>query len=221
MTRKDIEEHTVAFLRTARGTRPDLRVVEIDGRRTVVKDFRRSDPLFRLLVGPVLIRRERGALARLSGIGGVPKHIETIDRYAFAIERIEGSSLRKFTGQIPDGFFDRLADIVRRVHERGVAYCDLRSSGNVVVAAGGEPYIVDFAACITRGRGLNPLINFLFRQFSQADNYGVLVLKRKHAPDQLSQKERLRLETPAPYERIAVKIGTSIRKIARRLLTRS
>jgi serine/threonine protein kinase len=220
MTRDEVEKQTVAFLRTARGTRPDLRVVEIGGRRTVVKDFRRSDPLFRLLVGPILVRRERGALARLRAVEGVPQFIETIDRYAIAVEHVDGRSLGDVRELVPERFFDRLAEVVERVHERGVAHCDLRNLGNVIVASDGEPHIIDFAGCVIRGRGWNPFINFLFRQFALADRYAVLILKRKHAPDLLRPEELDRIEASLPYERIAIRVGTGLRKLAKRLLTR-
>jgi serine/threonine protein kinase len=220
MTRDELGKHTVGFLRTAQGTRPDLRLVEVGGRRAVVKDYLRSDPLFRLLVGPMLVRRERGALARLRGVRGVPQFIDTIDRYAIAVEHVDGESLGETREPIPERFFDQLTEVVRRVHERGIAHCDLRNSGNVIVAADGEPHIIDFAGCIIRGRGWNPFIRFLFRQFALADLYAVLVLKRKRAPDLLRPEELDRLDASLPYERIAIRIGTALRKLAKRLLTR-
>lgn len=220
MTRDEIDKNTVAFLRTAGGTRPDLRVVEMDGRRVVVKDFRRSDVLFRLLIGPILISREYGALLRLQGVQGIPRAVQKIDRYAMVIEHVEGKSLREAPGPITEEFFDRLAEIVHAVHERGVTHCDLRSSGNVVMSEEGRPYVVDFAACVLRGRGHNPLINFLYRQFVLADDNAVLLLKRKHAPDSLRPEELERLAVPLPYERAATAIGKAFRNLARRLLTR-
>ncbi|MEN6372978.1 MAG: hypothetical protein ABFD64_13300 [Armatimonadota bacterium] len=220
MTRKEIENHTVAFLRTAGGTRPDVRVVEIENRRFVVKDFRRSDMLFRIFIGPILIRRESTALARMDGVEGVPRLFQRIDRHAMVIEHIDGTALRDFEGNIPEGFFDELDNIMDAVHSRGVTHCDLRSSGNVMIASDGKPKVVDFAACVMRGHGLNPFINFLFRQFIDGDLYAVLMLKHKHAPGQLRPEEIDRLNTPLPYEELAKNIGGSIRKITRRLLTR-
>lgn len=220
MTREDISKHTVLFLRTAGGTRPDVRIVETENRRTVVKDFLRSDLLFRVLVGPILIRRESTALARMNSVEGVPQLLQRIDRHAMAIEHIDGAALRDFKGNIPEGFFDELADVMRAAHSRGIAHCDLRSSGNVIITSDGKPKVIDFAACVMRGRGLNPFINFLFRQFTEGDLYAVLMLKRKHAPDQLRPEEIDRLNTPLPYEELAKNIGCSVRNITRRLLTR-
>lgn len=220
MTRQEIEKNTIQFLRTAGGTRPDLRVVDTGNGRVVVKDFRRSDLLFRLVIGPILIRREYGALAKLRGVKGVPQLIRKIDRFAYVMEHVDGTSIGAFKGTLAENYFSRLEDILKNVHERGVTHCDLRSSGNAMVAADGSPYLVDFAACCFRGRGLNPFISFLFRQFIDADNYAVLILKRKHAPERLTPEELARLEAGMPYERIAVGFGKGVRNLTRRFLTR-
>jgi predicted Ser/Thr protein kinase len=166
-----------------------------------------------------MIGREREALSRLNGVPEVPRLVGSIDRYAFVMEYIDGISLANYQGTVPEGFFDELAEIMHAVHARGVAHCDLRSSGNAVVTSEGRPYVVDFAACVMRGRGLNPFISFLFRQFSEADDHAILILKRKHAPDKLTPEELDRLANPMPYERIAKAIGTGIRNVARKVLT--
>jgi len=220
MTRDDIERNTISFLRTAGGTRPDLRLAEIDGRRIVVKDFRGCDPLFRALIGPIMVRREKAALTKLQGLNGVPRLVGQVDRYAMAVEHVDGTSLADLQGPPPEAFFDELAEVMRAIHERGVTHCDLRSSGNVVVTRDGRPHAVDFAACVIKGRGWNPLVNFLFRRFVEGDLYAVLVLKRKHAPESLRPEEVDRLATPLPYERAAIRIGVAVRNLARRLLTR-
>lgn len=220
MTREEIENNTVALLRTAGGTRPDVKVVEVDGCRTIVKDFRRSDRLFRIIVGPILIRRESGALAKLKEINSVPQLLQRIDRHAMVIECAEGTVLRDYKGDIPDGFFEDLTGVMRDIHSKGVAHCDLRSSGNVIVGSDGKPKVIDFAACVMRGHGLNPFINFLFRQFTAGDLYAVLMLKQKHAPEKLTQEDKDRLATPLPYETLAKNIGCGVRNITRKLLTR-
>lgn len=220
MTRQEIESNTIALLRTAGGTRPDLRVVEINNRKLVVKDFCRSDTLFRMLIGPILIKRERTALARLSGIGGVPTFIESIDRYAFVMEHIEGVSLGEYAQTHNPEFFDRLKEVLKSIHSRGVAHCDLRSSGNALVTADGSPCVVDFAACVMKSGWWNVLMNLAFREFSKADDYAILILKRKHAPELLTPEELHLLANPMPYERIAKNVGITIRNITRKLLTR-
>ena len=84
----------------------------------------------------------------------------------------------------------------------------------------GEPYIVDFAACVFRGGGINPFIRWLFHQFVLADENSVLLIKRRLSPELLTDDEKAELETPLPFERPARLIGETVRNIARKLLTR-
>ena len=221
LTRRFVEDHTVEYYRTAGGTRPDLRVVGTDDGRIVVKDFWRSDLLFRLIVGPILIRREYGALVKLAGVNGVPRLVARIDRYALAVEHVPGVSLdRTLPSALTDGFFTDLRRVIDDIHSRGVAHCDLRSRGNVMLGDDGRPYVIDFAACVFLGRGLNPFFKWLFGQFVLADRNAVLRIKDRVSPDLLSDTEKTELATPLPYERPARFIGETIRRITRKLLTR-
>ncbi len=221
LSREEIESHTVEYYRTAGGTRPDLRVVETDGGRIVVKDFRNSDFLFRTIVGPILIRREYGALRKLMGVTGIPALVAKIDRYAIAIEHVSGISLDKRpSSDIPNEFYSELRRVIDDMHAHGVAHCDLRSRGNVMLGDDGKPYVIDFGACVFRGRGLNPFIKWLFSQFVLADCNAVLRIKKRMSPQLLSESERIELDTPLPFERPARVFGETVRKITRKLLTR-
>jgi len=221
LRRKTIEDNTVDYYRTASGTRPDLRVVELDGARIIVKDFRRSDFLFRLIVGPVLIRREFGAMRKLLGVEGVPQLVGRLDRFALAMEHVSGTSLEHVaSGTLPNEFYSSLRAVIDEMHARGVAHCDLRSRGNVILTEDGSPCVVDFAACVYRGRGINPLSRWLFNQFVKADEHAVLLAKRRLSPELLTEQESAELAKPLPFERPAKIVGESIRKITRTLLTR-
>jgi serine/threonine protein kinase len=221
ITRRYVEAHTVEYYRTAGGTRPDLRVVETEDGRIVVKDFWRSDLPFRLIVGPILIRREYGALRKLAGVSGVPRLVARIDRYALAVEHVPGVSLdRTLPNALTDEFYAELRRVVDGIHSRGVAHCDLRSRGNVMLGEDGRPCVVDFAACVFLGRGLNPFFKWLFGQFVLADRNAVLRIKQRLSPQLLSDQEKTDLATPLPYERPARFVGESIRRLTRRLLTR-
>jgi serine/threonine protein kinase len=219
-SRELIERNTVDLLRTAGGTRPDLRVVKLEDRTIVVKDFKRSDFLFRAIVGPVLIRREFGAMRNLTGVQGIPQLVGRMDKYALAMEHISGISLEHISQRVlTNEFYMELARVVCDMHSRGVAHCDLRSRGNVILGDDGRPYVVDFAACIYRGRGINPFTRWLFSQFVLADNNAVLRIKQRLSPELLTEEDRAELAVPLPFEAPAHIVGESVRKLTRRLLT--
>jgi hypothetical protein len=219
--RKLIESFTVDYLRRAGGTRPDLRVVELDGRKLVVKDFKHSDPLFRIIVGPILVRREFGALRNLLGMEGVPQLAGVVDRYAVAMELIPGRRLDHVPSEeLSQGYFDKLALLMNDIHAHSIAHCDMRSRGNAMLGDDGEPYVVDFAACVFRGRGFNPIFVWLFKQFVQADRNAILRIKDRFASHLMTDEDRIELAKPLPFERPAKAFGESVRNITRKLLTK-
>jgi len=221
LSRQEIETHTVDYYRTAGGTRPALRVVDMNEQRFVVKDFRRSDFLFRTIVGPILVRREFGALRNLIGVKGIPGLVGRLDRYAVAIQHVSGISLEHINpGTLNQDFYIELRKVIDDMHKRGVAHCDLRSRGNVMLGDDGQPYVVDFAACVYRGRGINPFTRWLFHQFVLADNNAVLRIKQRLSPELLSEAEKAELAVPHPFEIPARIIGENVRKLTRSLLTR-
>ena len=221
LSRKQIESNTVEYYRKAGGTRPDLRVVDGGSTRIIVKDFKGSDFLFRVIVGPILIRREFGALRNLIGVSGIPELVCKLDRFALAMEHIPGTSLEHVqAGALTNDFYDNLRKVIDDMHSHGVAHCDLRSRGNVMLGDDGMPYVVDFAACVYRGRGINPFFRWLFHQFVLADNNAILRIKQRVSPELMTKQDKEELAIPLPFERPAKLIGENVRKITRKLLTR-
>jgi len=101
-----------------------------------------------------LLARERAALRALAGVPGVARLCEAAPR-ADVLERawIEGAALSQ-AAALPRDFFERLEELVRALHERGVCHNDLHKEGNVLVGADGYPALVDFQlASVHRRRG--------------------------------------------------------------------
>ncbi len=219
--RKDIEGKALHYYRRSGGTRPDLYSFRFGNEILVVKDFAHSDFWFRILIGPILIRREFGALKNLIGIKGVPQLRGKVDRYAIVMEHIDGKNLSEVeSGTLKNDFYDSFSKVVCDIHSRGVAHCDLRSRGNIIVGNDGHAYIIDFAACVYKGRGINPFTRLIFREFSRADRNAVLLNKKRLSEELLTDEEKKELEKPLPFEKPAKLIGENIRKLIRFLLTR-
>ena len=220
LDRKTIENNTIRFFRKAGGTRPDLRLVEYQDRKIIVKDFTHSDFWFKNIVGPILIGRESKVMLRLKGVNGVPQFYGRIDRYSLAMEYIPGKSLDNIPKEtLPNSFYHNLHKNIDEIHARGIAHCDLRSRGNVILADDGSAYIIDYAASVLLGRGFNPLIRWLFNNFVMADNNAVLRIKERLSPELMSDIEIEELKKELPLEKQARIIGHGIRNITRRILT--
>ena len=223
LSHQELRAHAVRTIRRGGGSRPDVLLVRANGEEAVLKDYSRADPWFRYLAGPLLARREACALRQLAGARGVPRLLRVVDRQALLLEHITGTSMREVPpGGLTPQFFKRFYRLVERLHKHGVAHCDLRSRGNVLVGADGEPHVVDFTAHFRRGRWWNPAARWLYRKFCEADRVAVARLKRSHAPELLTESERSALarDRKTPLERAARFLGASVRNVSRLLLTR-
>lgn len=220
---KELRGRATKTFRQGGGSRPDVLLIGSGGEQAVLKDYGQSDPWFRRLVGPLSARREARALKQLEGARGVPRLLCRVGRDALLLEYIPGTSAREVPpGGLTPQFFDRFYRLVDRLHEYGVAHCDLRSQGNVLVGADGEPYVVDFAAHFRRGRSWNPVSRWMYAKFCEADRVAVARLKKSHAPELLTEPEQQALarDRKTWLERGARIIGKSVRNVSRWLLTK-
>ncbi len=186
MGRKDIEKHLTPF---AKGgfAKPDLNRVEREGHAFMVKDVRGKNFFLRWTLGLWLIHKEWKIYSRLVGIKGVPRPIERIDRFAFAIEFIPGRPILR--GEpLPPSFFPGLEKVLREVHARGVVHMDLRHKGNILISEKGEPFLIDFNSSFAfEENGM--LRRYLFPLLRWVDYGGLLKLKKRISPSFLTSDE--------------------------------
>lgn len=186
MTRKEIEKNSVRLVRGRFG-KPDLSRVSFEGKVFMVKDVRRRNFFLRWSLGLWLIQKEWKIYERLRGLKGIPRPVERIDRFAFAMEYIPGKSILR--GEpLPPAFFPDLEKVLREVHGRGVVHMDLRHKGNILVSEEGVPFLIDFNSSFsfTVGGWLHRLIFPLFRW---VDYGGLLKLKNRTIPSAMTPKE--------------------------------
>lgn len=196
-------------------------LIEIDGEQAVLKDFSHSDRGFRHLVGPLLVYREVRSLRQLNGLAGIPRLIRRIGSQAFLIEVISGTPASKLRDcGYPQDFYDRLHELLDAMHARGVAHCDLRSSGNTIIDHNMQPWLVDFVASIHQGSRWNLPARWLFSKFATADHDAVLKLKKRLSPELLTEEEQQLMDHPhGAIESLARSIGKGTRSLTRGLLT--
>jgi predicted Ser/Thr protein kinase len=219
---EELHAHAVRTFRKGGGSRPEVVLVQVDGERAVLKDYAHSDPWFRRLVGPLSARREARALRLLDGVPGVPRLFRRIGRDAVLLEYVEGTSGRDLKkGAYAPEFFEKCYRLIDAIHARGVAHCDLRSTGNILLTPAGDPVFVDFVAHLRRNSWWNPVSGWAYRKLCEADYVAVARLKRSHAPELLTAAEQVALarDRKTMLERSARFVGKSIRNIARFLLT--
>ena len=212
----------VEVLRKGGSSRPRVEQVRLGDRQAVLKDHAGCDPLFALMLGPTLTRRECKALRKLASVKGVPGLIERCGSRALLMEWLPAIPFkyvqrdRKFW----EGFFAELEHRLDTMHQHGVAHCDLRSLNNVLLDETGQPCIVDFVACFFAGPSWNPLWRGLFRRFCRVDMDALNKLKYQVAPELLSEKEMMEIGHSGWLDRGARQLGILFRRLSRLLFTR-
>jgi serine/threonine protein kinase len=143
----------------------------------VVKKPHRGGPLAGLW--RYLLRREQGVYSRLGGIAGIPRSFGLIHGEYLALEYVAGPSLRHYEAQIADheAFFAKLLATLQAMHAAGVAHGDLKRKDNIIVAAGEQPYLLDFGIAVRRSATSTLWNRWVFEPLKQMDYNAWVKLK--------------------------------------------
>lgn len=154
-----------------------------------------TDPLGPIPLGWLgrwLCQREARFLEQLGDLPGIPPLLGRWGPSGYLRAYLPGHNLREFRKSArPDpAFFPELRRILDRVHQRGVAHCDLSKPENVLVLHDGRPALIDFQIAFAP-RCLNwplvgPLAAALLRYLQQVDRYHLTKLHRRSRPDDFS-----------------------------------
>jgi RIO-like serine/threonine protein kinase len=174
-------------------------VLELDGVRFAVKDYRARPAWVRWTVGRWSLGREERAYAALAGTAGVPALAGRPDPLVLVTHYVDGKSLASWDRRdpLPERFFVRLKETLQRIHECGVVQGDLHHR-DVLIGPAGEPWLVDFSTSMTGGPAGLPTRRWLWRLLARLDRRAVLKLQERFAPGTLSAEERDEIER-APW----------------------
>lgn len=163
----------------------------------IVLKFNREQPVFgvpMIWLGRWLARREERALRRLAGVPGIPSTVGGVliggrKRCSVVAHQYVSGHPLYFDEKPPDDFFPRLREILRAMHECGLAYVDLNKRENIIVTDNGSPALVDFQlhfAPSLCARRLAP-VQWLLDQFRAADIYHLQKHIAWHRPDLVAE----------------------------------
>ena len=173
-------------------------------------------------IGRLLAAHEVDLYQQLQHLPAVPRFLGRVGRDGFAHAYVEGHPLQK--GEpVPDDFFPRLAESIRTIHQRGMAYVDLEKPQNVLVGDDGRPYLIDFQISwhVPRrwGGDLWPLAS-IRRRLQEADLYHLKKLQRRTRPDQLTPEELAATYAKPWYIRAHQRLTRPLQQFRRRMLER-
>ncbi len=215
----DLTEKQNTILRKGSNTRPTLWVVEEDGIRAVVKDFSTNGFLFRNIAGRFLVWRESKAYRRLKGLKGIPALYRVVDGLALVMEEISGRNVENIERdtRLPNEFFDDLEALVQRVHERGIAHCDLKRAPNTILGRDGSPHVIDWGASISDREFRFFPINIIYRRFLLDDYMAIIKLKLRHCPEAVSSEDMARYNHRSRAERLIRDIRNRLRELLQKI----
>jgi len=178
-------------LRLPSGTRPALYLLENPHGKVVVKDYRTNGPLFRNIVGRVLVLREKYAYQRLGGIAGVPAFYGKIDSFTLCIAYVPGSNLEEIekNGGPPRGFFPSLENLIEEIHGKGLVHCDIKKAANVMADKEGRPWLIDWAASLSKSECRIFPLNHLYRRLLVDDKKALIKFMLRSVPEAVSSGE--------------------------------
>lgn len=147
----------------------------VDGRDSVVKDFRKKSWIIRTFYGRWQTWREYHVLRRLEPLGVVPCHNRRITPCALVQDYVPGLCLHDlqsnhaFRGNLTDGlhewvndypkfirsgdtlgekFFPALEEAIRAVHKAGFVHLDLHNARNIMRTMDDRPCLIDWQSAV-------------------------------------------------------------------------
>ncbi len=220
LTLDRLYQDCVRVLRHASNTRPAILLMEIDGKKVLVKDFSRNRAFYAKTIGRFLVWREAKAYCRLQGLRGIPRFYGVIDSLAIAMEYVDAPTLKEEgkKRRLGSDFFHRLEELIASIHARGMAHCDLKKAPNILVAPGDEPYLVDWGASISE-REFRPLpLSWIYKRFVADDFMAVIKMKLRFAPELVTAQERSSYQRRSLPEKAIRKIRDKARELLQRLV---
>jgi hypothetical protein len=140
-------------------------------------------------VGKLLRRRELRFYSRLSDLPYVPRILSTWGETGFIHEYVPGRPLSR-EYPVPDGFFDRLADVFAELHRRQIAYVDANKSQNILLGEDGLPYLIDFQiSWDLHALGGNAINRWWLAKLQREDLAHLLKHKKRLRPDEMTRRE--------------------------------
>ena len=137
-----------------------------------------------------MLRNEHRAYTQLSGLKGIPKCYGFIDERYLVLEFIGGTPIRSARIADPGWFFESLLNLIKELHDLGVAHTDLKKKDNILVVDGKIPYVIDFGVAVVRNSGFAPFNHYLYKLAKKFDYNAWAKLKYKRKLEYISELDR-------------------------------
>jgi RIO-like serine/threonine protein kinase len=201
MTREQLLARVVGVLRDESPISPVIRLVRVNGKTCIWKDFSDRGFFVKAFVGLLIITREWMFISRLGTASCVPRAVQKVGWLGFIQEYVEAKPIHKLSPQeISPVLFERILEAIGELHRRGVVHLDLRERKNILIAPDGKPYLIDFATAFYFPPGM-PFAQELLDAIRLVDVSAVLKFKNRMCPGTLTEREKSFMRTFAALRR--------------------
>lgn len=143
---KDTAPNRVAILQPARSfLKAEVRIEHYKQGSVVIKDYGCYAGTIWSPIARYLMLREVKILQRLKGWVHSPDFLEFRSSHAFAMDYIEGRRISQAKKLYGLTYFNRLLEVVRMLHRKGIFHNDLRSA-NILINNEGRLILIDYGA---------------------------------------------------------------------------
>jgi len=171
-------------------------------------------------LGRIICSHELAILHRLRHLPGLPRVLSTYRDTGFIYKFIEADELCR-NHNLPDDFFDKLFDLLQKIHAHNVVYLDMNKRSNILLGSDGLPYLIDFQISLHIGERFllfRRLSAYLRNALKKADIYHLFKHKCKVCPHLLRPNEKVLARCVSRPIRLHRLVATPLRKLRRSLL---
>jgi len=142
------------------------------------------------LVRRLMLYNEYRVYQRLSSIKGIPACHGFLSGRYLILEFIDGMPIREARILDRKIFFDHLLELIKSLHEAGVAHSDLKKKDNLLVIENRFPCVIDFGTAVVKKSRFAPLNTFLYNIAKKFDYNAWIKLKYGRSVYNLSDQDR-------------------------------
>ena len=171
-------------------------------------------------LGRLTCHHEAAILDYLDPVPNTPNLLARYDKNGFIYKYVEGVTLDEIP-QLPPDFFDKLLELVRKVHLRDIIYLDMNKRGNIILGDDGNPHLIDFQISLhipDKPSILRPVLKYIRHMGQAADIYHICKHKRKLSPKLLRPHEYVISRHKSLFIKIHRIITTPLTRLRRKLL---
>jgi len=182
---------TSASIPLFEGNQGRLFKIETDEKAYLIKSAN-QDHWWSKAINRWSIRHEFKIYEILENLDGIPKCYGLTKDGSLVLEYIDGESYRSKQFELDgnDQFFNSLLELIKSMHDKGIAHGDLKRKDNLLVGGDLNPYLIDFGTALIKENRSGFFKKIIFNFLKKTDLNAWVKHKYKRSYDKISEKDK-------------------------------